>query len=141
MTFYLSPKHLQDALSVDKCPENLHELCEHSQLLDYDVVRYKSEWDSKDPDLDDEWIAPELACFAMKDIFTAGDGPWNRKTVVSLKEGEPSSSLFEIPPDFVERSPDQLNALWKSTFGAPFLPDNALANLQSQYNFQRTTPQ
>jgi hypothetical protein len=145
MTIYLSPDGLKDALSIDKCPENLSELDDHSNLSGYDVVKYQENDGPGDRyTTSDEWIAPKLACFVMDDVSEVHSdswSAWNRKMVTSLTEGEPAISMFEVPTGFVERSPRELNALWKSTFGIAFMPDSSIENLERQYRQGRSEPE
>lgn len=146
MTFYLSPKQLNQTLDSRHCPANVDELGEHSKILDYDVVRHRFKWDDgsgSDPEspTDDEWIAPYLACFTLKEIFAVSWGAWNRSTVVSLTEGEPPTSMFDIPDGYVERSPSEMAAKWTDTFpGSKYVPDSSIRNMDQQYYRQRSGP-
>ena len=145
MTFYLSKEQLTQTLDSRHCPTNVNALTEHSKILNYDVVRYRdnsgSSAESPTDDMDDEWIAPRLACFVLKEIFTESSGPWNRRTVVSLTEGEPPSSMFNIPPEYVERSPREMAAKWSDTFpGSKFLPDSSIRNMDQRYYRERPGP-
>jgi hypothetical protein len=141
MTFYLSPKELNQTLDSRHCPANVDELGEHSKILDYDVVRDRDRWGSDSKSTDDEWLAPSLACFTLKEIFAVSWGGWNRRTVVSLTEGEPPSSMFDIPPEYVERSPSEMVVKWSDTFpGSKYLPDSSIRNMDQQYYRQRPGP-
>jgi len=142
MTFYLSPKDLNQRLDSRGCSANTDEMGEHSKLLGYDVVRYREkEGSSYRYTTQDAWVAPYLACFALKQIDATNFGPWNRTTVLSIIEGEPPSSMFDIPPEYVERSPSQLNTAWGAIFhGSQFWSDGALANVEQHYYRQRPGP-
>jgi hypothetical protein len=145
MTFYLSEQQLTQSLDSRHSPTNVDALIEHSKILNYDVVRYRdnsgSSAESPIDDVDDEWIAPRLACFVLKEIFTVGGGQWNRRTVVSLTEGEPPSSMFNVPREYVERSPSEMASKWSDTFsGAKFLPDSSIRNMDQRYYRQRPGP-
>jgi hypothetical protein len=145
MTFYLSEEQLTQSLDSRHCPTNFDALTEHSKILNYDVVRYRdnsgSSAESPTDDIDDEWIAPRLACFVLKDIFTVSSGPWNRRTVVSLTEGEPASSMFSIPSEYVERSPSEINTAWRTIFpGTEFLPDASVRTVEQRYYRERRGP-
>jgi hypothetical protein len=132
MTFFLSQKALDRAIDSNKCPTDLNDLNEHSKILGYDVVRHREKWDVLATD--DEWIAPDLACFSLKKIFAASWGAWNRTTVVSLTEGEPPTSMFDIPAGYVERSPSGLETAWSGIFrGSQFLPDSSIRNMDQTY--------
>jgi hypothetical protein len=139
MTFQLSFAKLSELLDSRHCPVDLRETDVHSQILGYNVVRYQEMSGSDNRQItEDEWVAPYLACFTLKEIFATGMGPWNRTTVASLIEGDPPSSMFEIPPGYVERSPDELAAIWSATFpGSEWMPAASVGNLDQQYYAQR----
>lgn len=139
MTFYLSAREFQQELDRRHCPDDFGAASEHSAILGYDVARYRTRYGSQRRyDIDDEWIAPELACFALKRTLTTSYGAWNRTTVLSIVKGEPSSSMFVIPSDYIERSPVQLETVYAAKYsGVAWLPPNALQNLGRNYDAHR----
>jgi hypothetical protein len=102
MTLNLSATELDSRLDSRRCPD-FDELSEHSYMLSYDVVRVKS-LDSSNTE--DEWLAPYLSCFALKEVFITSGGSWNEKTVLSVTEGEPPSSKFDIPSGLCRAKPE-----------------------------------
>lgn len=131
MTFYLPRSELTLRLDSSRCPANINESSEHSKMLNYDVVRTRTEGRS---DAQEQWVAPYLSCFALKEIYSKNGGAWNDKTVVDVTEGEPPYSMFEIPPDYVERSPSQIAALWSAMFpGSKWMSDNSIKSFDENY--------
>lgn len=45
--------------------------------------------------------------------------------------------MFQVPVDYVERSPSQLSAEWAAKFGRGFLPDDAIGRMESRYDAHR----
>ena len=71
----------------------------------------------------DRWEAPSLNCFALRqiDAMTAlppNKAPHNEEEVTNIALGEPDSSLFSVPENFVERSPSQRHAEFERLYGA-----------------------
>lgn len=68
----------------------------------------------------EEWQAPGLNCFRLRETATLGplEGAASRTTreVLFVIEGEPAASLFEIPSTYAERSPAQVYAEWERRF-------------------------
>jgi hypothetical protein len=138
MTFYLSANELRAELNRRHCPDDFSAVREHSTILGYEVVRYRASYGSKRRDVNEEWMAPALACFVMKGTFTTSGGAWNRRTVVSLTKGQPSPSMFTPASNYIERSPAQLEQVYAAKFsGAPWLPPNALENVERNYDAHR----
>ena len=65
----------------------------------------------------EKYVVPELRCFSVHAIDRRSDGATTEEEVVSLQEGEPRKSYFDIPPDFTERSPRELNDAYTRKFG------------------------
>ena len=93
---------------------------EKSEILGYAVVKSQDVQISSEsvhlgPAFDrievDRWLAPSLNCLAirtetrfMKDKKVVQG---RVATYVTLKEGEPEASLFEVPANYVERTPSE----------------------------------
>jgi hypothetical protein len=57
------------------------------------------------------WLAPELNCFVLKQEVAYSDTRYQyvqRQVTTSLWMGEPDPALFEVPSDYVERSPAEV---------------------------------
>jgi hypothetical protein len=141
MTYHLSGTEVEGILNSKRCPSDINELKEHSEMFGLDVVRRREKADFTNTggfDITDDWMAPDLACFTLREIYSVSDGPWNRRTVISLVRGEPPSSMFDIPANYVERSPSELSHIWKTLFGAPFLRDGSLNAYEKRYLSHRS---
>jgi len=85
----------------------------HATLLGYDTVVVESTYTSSKSSLVQkvtEWRAPQLNCFALKQTIDhrAGGSRFEiTREALLVKEGDPSSALFEIPAGYVERSPSE----------------------------------
>jgi hypothetical protein len=136
MTDHFSAAEIETILNSKRCPSDINKSSEHSKMLGLEVVRHreKTHFDNTGgTDSTDGWMAPELGCFTLKEIYSVSDGPWNRTTVLSLIRGEPPSSMFDIPTSYVERRPSEMSDIWKTLFGAPFLPDSGLNAYEKRY--------
>jgi hypothetical protein len=118
---------------------------EHGNILGYEVVKV-----ADDPQIGsgqllhhESWQAPALGCFELSRRSTLGSlsGPPASVVVevLAVTEGEPPSSWFSLPANFVERSPSQVFAEFSRRFpsreGAPasasFKLDQAYASSQA----------
>lgn len=87
----------------------------------------------------ERWLAPQLGCFPLKEIFTfglvpAGAAQRSVREVLFITEGEPAASLFEIPGSYAERSPSQVSAEWTRRFpGHPAMSDESSAAADQAY--------
>jgi hypothetical protein len=135
MTYHLSDAEVKSILDSKRCPSDINELKEHSKMFGLDVVRRREKTDFANTsfEITDDWMAPDLACFTLKEIYSVSDGPWNRRMVISLVRGEPPQSIFNIPVDYVERSPSEISDIWKAFFGVPFLSDSSLNAYEKRY--------
>jgi hypothetical protein len=59
----------------------------------------------------DRWLAPALNCLPLRtEVTTSNESKVKGRLVemyLTIKEGEPDSHLFEIPQDYVERTPSE----------------------------------
>lgn len=81
----------------------------------------------------DSWIAPDLDCFPLVETYTSRTGNRNERIVTLLEFGEPAEVLFAIPPDFIEVSPLQQEALYNAKYPGKSLWEYALQPLADQY--------
>ena len=87
------------------------------RIFGYEVVRTEDEFAIPTPAggrfRHVRYQAPSLNCYTMREeaYKSKGDGPLVRfevKEVVSLLEGEPDPSLFELPEGYTERTPTEM---------------------------------
>jgi len=88
---------------------------ERDTILKFNVVLAKKTIDQgAGPISVEDWVAPALDCYALQSIAVRlrKDGSMlrNVKRVVDVAKGEPDERLFEIPSDYVERSPSEVFA-------------------------------
>jgi hypothetical protein len=83
-------------------------------------------------------LAPKLNCFAIKEIDTRDDGARTETEVVELARGTPSESLFAIPDDYVERSPKEMEALYKQKYNEGFYGGAGAQTLETRYQKLRS---
>jgi len=81
-------------------------------------------------------VAPALDCYPMREIYRSPRGAWNERYVISVQLKEPSAALFQVPPHYVERSPLEINELYKKSFGVEYYPGSKVSEVESLY--QRT---
>lgn len=66
------------------------------------------------------WAAPALNCFALKEEITRECkiciNSRNTREALLVSEGDPPSALFEIPTNYVERTPSQVFAEFAGRF-------------------------
>lgn len=83
----------------------------------------------------EKWTIAALRCFTSKRIAKLGDGARNELVTDSLQEGDPPTTLFDIPPDYVERSPAEVEAIFKAKVQpAGFYGDSASKGLDNFYS-------
>ncbi len=70
----------------------------------------------------ESWRAPALDCFPLREIDSqgplGGNSPRNLVEVVTVIEGEPASSMFEVPASYAERSPSDVVSEFNRRFGS-----------------------
>lgn len=110
---------------------------QESELLGLRVVRIT---DKESSFVIESWVSPDLDCFELKRASwsTDGDGAGDHSvtTVLSLDQGEPPANMFSIPPDFVEMSPLQFEAMKKAKDGRAFWGSFAAEEIEKQYRSQ-----
>jgi hypothetical protein len=139
-TIFLSPVEVNGKLHAqDGCSASISPSVHHAVMLRQKVYNIVSTNPSPSvTEADNLWVAPELGCFVLKGIYRLSTGPWNQRTVISLKVGSPSESMFQSPAGYVERSPKQLAAAWQKTFpGYPFMGEGHLKTAETKYRAHR----
>jgi hypothetical protein len=111
MTSHLSeselPGYIQSAFETCDGREKDKSL-PRSVMLGFSVVRLVRDLQFG---IETAWVAPELDCYQMESSILFRSGSRNETKVTSVQEGEPPDSLFQVPQDFVERSPEDQEAL------------------------------
>jgi len=117
---------------------------ERSTLLDYEVRKvHKQFLGPPESEISvDFFMAPALDCFALREEATIGPAaaPRTRMTRQPLfvLEGKPAPSLFEIPSDYVERSPSEVAAEFERRYPEqPMLSDHGRQVLDEVYHGAR----
>ncbi len=104
---------------------------QRSAMLGFDVVRIETK-EGSGTEL--KLVAPMLDCYPLRDVFTAVDGRRTATSVIAIREGEPSSNLFEPPQGYLERSPKEIQALYGQIIpGAKLFDDRQLPALEQRY--------
>jgi hypothetical protein len=109
ITTYSVPQSSSPVVGHEGCTTSPSAL--HSTMLGYDVVKVEEKPSSMPGDTSsyESWRTPALDCFPMYESTSPTpdiNGPTRTtRQVVFLTEGEPASSLFNIPADYTERSP------------------------------------
>jgi hypothetical protein len=138
MTFYLTPSELQHEVDrAESCPSAISAApAEHERILGYEVVKLTEEdrAPNNGKEVTEAWVAPELNCYVLRKSASLSDGPHNEIEVTDLTEGEPPPAMFDVPAEYVERSPSQLSAEWAARFGQPFLGrESTVQRLDERY--------
>ncbi len=100
------------------------------RMLAYGVTRVVRK---EDDDTMDTWVAPALDCYPLQETETFTTGPHNSRIVYKVEPGEPPAAFFEIPPEYINRSPRQLEVEYKFLFGEAFWGEPAASNVQQRY--------
>ena len=79
------------------------------------------------------WIAPDLDCFPLMETYTVPGSTRSETVVTRVDRGEPAESLFAVPPDFVEVSPAQLEALHGAKYPGHAFWGDLVQRMNDQY--------
>jgi len=113
----------------------------HSNLLGYDVVEVKRDWQQPQRISATKWEAPALGCFALRqeiNITMADGSMWkNFHEPLIVIEGEPAASLLELPSGYVERTPSQVGAEFARKYGQKAFNDNVGPTFDHGYELAR----
>jgi hypothetical protein len=143
MTEFLTPRQI--IRRVQLCPPDINSpTSEHDWILGYEVVKVTTQYSVSNARkmTIESWMAPTLGCYSLRRSEVNSDGPHNEFETTDVVEGDPPSSMFEVPADYVERSPSQLSAEWKARFGTEFWPNsNITKNLDQRYFSLRSKQQ
>jgi hypothetical protein len=124
------PEHIQSAFETCDGSEK-DESLQRSTMLGYPVVRRVTDMKSM---IETAWVAPELDCYRLESSILFRSGSHVETKVTSIQEGEPPDSLFQIPPDFAERSPTDQQALYAQKYpGRKLFTDEQLETMGTHY--------
>jgi hypothetical protein len=125
MTFYLTDEHLhrlwaaENGCEATGVKEQLWRQAispgQRRQILGLDAVRVERT-DERSGLRRVTWVAPQFDCLALEQTEDYPDGAHNNRSFVSLHVGVPPQSLFEIPADYIERSPIAFEAAFEARF-------------------------
>ena len=79
------------------------------------------------------WVAPELNCYALRETAVSEHGSRTEFQVEKLEIGDPPDAMFEGPPDYVERSPAEIEALYLAKYPGHPLFGRSLETIQQHY--------
>jgi hypothetical protein len=135
---YKSRELLGDITNMEdeSCPQNVETLPHSEVYPGYQTRLIKI---NDDPLERERWIIPELECFPVKSIEGRGVAH-NEINTISLNEGEPSRDLAFIPPDYVERSPKEIEDIYFQSTGKPLFGTFAL-RLEADYQKRKNRPE
>jgi hypothetical protein len=118
----LSARYVQYLQAKPKaCSEGSSQ--EKSVVQGQEVIRMQNDYNLPSGEVDrvERWLAPALDCFPLREKFSKGpkNGPFKLKMtrdVTELTLGEPNASLFQVNPDFKERSASEVAAEFKRKY-------------------------
>jgi len=64
-----------------------------------------------------QWVAPELGCAVLESSVAWADGGHQERSVVKIASIEPGEEYFTVPDSFVERTAEQIDAIYRSKYG------------------------
>lgn len=137
MTFKRTPARVREAISeadTEGCPTgvDLEKLPQFS-MLGMKVVYYANR--DLAGDMVEKWMVTEFNCVPLKEIDTSPRhaGAHNEEIAISVKAGEPAEDLKEPPPDYIERSPEEVEQMHIATAGEPFWGSVVLQAMKRHY--------
>jgi hypothetical protein len=106
-----------------------------STMLGYSVIRTE---ESDDVERIVRWVAPDLDCYPLEKttwfLEPRRGGDFQDTMVSKIEPGEPPSSSFELPRDYIERSPLQIESEFTAKFsGHPFFGNHIAQDAEKQY--------
>lgn len=109
---------------------------EHSKILGFNVFKYSRTRQSDDADNEltiEAWLAPALGCHSLQttvwqdgEIYATTQAKW-------LRRESPPSQMFELPPDYVEKSPGQVLVSVQERFKSSEVDLDLTERLDAQY--------
>jgi len=135
MTLFLTPRQIIGRVPL--CPPDINSpTLEHDWILGYEVVKVTTQYSVVNARkmTNEEWMAPTLGCYSLRRSEVSSNGSHNEFETTDVIEGNPPSSMFEVPADYVERPPSELSAEYEARFGKKFWPNSTIMkNLDHRY--------
>lgn len=103
-----------------------------SQLLGFNVTEVERKISAK---LTEKlWVAPQLQCFPLQELFIEGGRVISKQEVTELSMGNPDPELFSIPRQYALVSPVEFEARWKEKFkGRSYLGEEQARRREARY--------
>ena len=138
MTQFRSPKEIADFLSSQQaCSDAIvsaNSGRSTEQFLGYTVVRLEETSKAMNTI---SWVAPDLDCFPLRQTVTflepAHAGLHHEDVATKIDEVEPPSSMFDVPWDYIERSPAEIQAEYSRKFGGVQFWGTSVDDAERQY--------
>ena len=91
------------------------------------------------------WLAPALNCDPLKTVNwgARNDGPFfmlEEIVVTSVTPGDPDAALFEIPANYVERSPGEVQAEYARRYNVSTVDQCDTTTVDAAYHTSRGEP-
>ncbi len=143
MTFYLSDDELRQMTQSEKACEDgdiktqLSSKSAKSSIMFNQEVRWVSRKLGRDTTIG-AWVAPDLDCLALSETQSFGIGSRNEISVERIDIGNPPDSLFEVPAEYAEHSPAEIEAAYRAKYpGHIFFGDDPVKVLEQRYRSHR----
>jgi hypothetical protein len=86
----------------------------------------------------DSWVAPQLGCLVLQETAVNPSGARNTVTIDQLSLVDPPDDLFQVPVDYTEHSPIEVERLYEERFpGKKLYGDDVLKRAQQHYHLRR----
>lgn len=106
-----------------------------SKILDREVLGVTRKLGG---DVSWSWVAPDLDCYPLSEILSSARGSRNVTWVERVDVGTPPQTLFDVPSDYTERSPMEIEAAYKAKYpGHALFGEKSVAVLEQRYSRNR----
>jgi hypothetical protein len=117
-TFHLDQRQADGARRQQSCDGDATAI--RSTMMGYEVVSRQRPNDipnlpSHIPDIE-VWMAPALGCIRLEERWNRDGRLTMIRQAENIRLGDPDPSLFEVPADYTELSPMQVDARFKEWF-------------------------
>jgi hypothetical protein len=86
----------------------------------------------------ERWVARDLDCYSFQKSTTFSSGAHNEEAVVKFEQMEPDDSYFEIPGDYVQASPLQVEEMYSVKFpGHAFWGKEHASKIEQRFQKKR----
>ena len=105
------------------------------------TVQFPAEGSSR-ASTQEEWLAPELNCFPLRQVHRDSDAPVapvrTTSQVLRITPGDPDEAMFRVPPNFTERSPREPHEEIARRVRNPFETNHAIEMRTERYYKKRS---